>query len=399
MNRNSVHLIFHLAIAAFDNVNSGSMNNISSNNSSQATFQWQRAVIKVGSALIAPDGNQCSAQYLLAIARFITESRSQGKEVVLVSSGSVAAGRSSVPTHHQPSIAEKQAMAAIGQTRMMANWARFFDSACAQILLTYDDLRSRARYVNIQNTLRELLAHGAIPIVNENDSVAVNELKVGDNDNLGAYTALVAQADTLIICSDIDGLYTADPRKDPNATLIPEVHQLTPEIHQLAGGAGSAVGTGGMKTKLEAAEKCSQSGIQTLIVNGRKGDVFNSLLAGKVQGTIFRSQQTQANARSLWLKHTLKNAGKLEVDAGAKRAITERGASLLPSGIVAVSGQFNVGEAVQIVHNQQVIAKGLSLYSAQDLNAIKGLQSESIAPTIGYTYGEAVIHRDDMILI
>ena len=391
-------IIFSSAQVTFNIFSSGSMTN-NSKNEEFATFQWQRAVIKIGSALIAPDGNQCSAQYLLAIARFITESRAQGKEIVLVSSGSVAAGRSCVPIHHQPSIAEKQAMAAIGQTRMMANWARFFDDACAQILLTYDDLRNRGRYVNIQNTLRELLAHGAIPIVNENDSVAVNELKVGDNDNLAAYTALVAQADTLIICSDIDGLYTADPRKHPNATLIPEVHQLTPAIHQLAGGAGSPAGTGGMKTKLEAAEKCTQSGIQTLIVNGRKGDVFNHLLSGKVQGTIFRSHQTHANARTLWLKHTLKTAGQLNVDAGAKRAIIERGASLLPSGIVTVSGEFNVGEAVQIVHNQHVIAKGLSLYSAKDLNAVKGLQSEKIESTIGYTYGEAVIHRDDMVLI
>lgn len=364
-----------------------------------ASFQWQRAVVKVGSALIAPEGHQCSAQYLLAIARFITESRAQGKQVIIVSSGSVAAGRSSVPTHHAPSIAEKQAMAAIGQTRMMANWARFFDSACAQILLTYDDLRHRARYVNIQNTLRELLLHDAIPIINENDSVAVNELKVGDNDNLGAYAALVAQADTLIICSDIDGLYTADPRKDKSATLIPVVDQVTKDIHQLAGGAGSSVGTGGMKTKLQAAEKCTQSGIQTLIINGRNGAVFDNLLAGKVQGTLFRSQQTQANARSLWLQHTLKTAGAVVVDVGAKNAIVERGASLLPSGIVGISGQFQVGEAVHIVFQDQVIAKGLSLYSAQDLNAIKGLKSEKIETTIGYSYGEAAIHRDDLVLI
>lgn len=362
-------------------------------------FEWRRAVVKVGSALIAPDGMQCSAKYLLAIARFITESRLQGKQVVLVSSGSVAAGRSNVVTNHAPSIAEKQAMAAIGQTRMMANWARFFDFPCAQILLTYDDLHNRTRYVNIQNTLRELLAREALPVVNENDSVAVNELKVGDNDNLAAYTALVSQADTLIICSDIDGLYTADPRKHKDATLIEEVKAITPEIHQLAGGAGSSVGTGGMKTKLEAAEKCSTSGIQTLIVNGRKGEVFDNLLAGKVHGTLFRSQQTQDNARTRWLRHTLKTAGEIEVDKGAQKAITERGASLLPSGITHVKGPFRPGEAVQVIFEGQVIAKGLSLYSSDDLQAIKGLKSEKIEQTIGYTYGEAVIHRDDLVLV
>ncbi len=362
-------------------------------------FQWRRAVIKVGSALIAPDGTQCSAQYLLSIARFITQSRLQGKQVVLVSSGSVAAGRSHVPTNHVPSMAEKQAMAAIGQTRMMANWARFFDFPCAQILLTYDDLHNRTRYVNIQNTLRELLACDALPVVNENDSVAVNELKVGDNDNLAAYTALVAQADTLIICSDIDGLYTADPRKHSDATLISEVETITPEIHALAGGAGTSVGTGGMKTKLEAAEKCAQSGIQTLIVNGRNGDVFEQLLAGKVPGTLFRSQQTQDTARARWLKHTLKTAGEIEVDAGAQKAIVDRGASLLPSGILSVTGQFRPGEAVQVFSKGTVIGKGLSLYGSDDLQAIKGLQSEKIEHTIGYTYGEAVIHRDDFVLL
>ena len=362
-------------------------------------FEWRRAVIKVGSALIAPDGTQCSAKYLLAIARFITESRLQGKQVVLVSSGSVAAGRGDIDTHHAPSIAEKQAMAAIGQTRMMANWARFFDFPCAQILLTYDDLHNRTRYVNIQNTLRELLIRDALPVVNENDSVAVNELKVGDNDNLAAYAALVSQADTLIICSDIDGLYTADPRKNPDAELIEEVTAITPEIFKLAGGAGTSVGTGGMRTKLEAAEKCSKSGIQTLIVNGRKGDVFDALLAGKVKGTLFRSEQTQDNARSRWLKHTLKTAGEIHIDAGAQKALVERGASLLPSGITSVKGAFKPGEAVQVFFDGRPVAKGLSLYSSDDLLAIKGLKSDKIEQAIGYTYGEAVIHRDDLVLV
>ncbi|MCY7294782.1 glutamate 5-kinase [Alteromonas sp. a30] len=362
-------------------------------------FEWRRAVIKIGSALIAPDGTQCSAKYLLAIARFVTESRQQGKQVILVSSGSVAAGRVNVPTRHSPSIAEKQAMAAIGQTRMMANWARFFDFPCAQILLTYDDLRNRTRYVNVQNTIRELLAREALPIVNENDSVAVNELKVGDNDNLAAYTALVAQADTLIICSDIDGLYTADPRKNQDAKLIPEVERITSDVFRLAGGAGTRVGTGGMRTKLEAAEKCVNSGIQTLIVNGSKGEVFDSLLAGKVQGTLFFAQEPQDNARTRWLKHTLKTAGEIVVDAGAKQAISEHGASLLPSGILSVNGQFRSGEAVHIRANDEIVAKGLSLYSSDDLIAIKGLQSEKIEQTIGYTYGKAVIHRDDLVLL
>ena len=356
-------------------------------------------MIKVGSSLIAPDGHQCSPQYLRPIARFITESRAQGKEVVLVSSGSVAAGRNKIAHNHLPSIAEKQAMAAIGQTQMMANWAGLFEFDCAQILLTSDDLHNRTRYVNIKNTLRELLNNHALPIVNENDTVAINELKVGDNDNLAAYTALVSQADTLIICSDIEGLYDGDPRSNPNAKLISEVDEITPHIHSLAGGPGSTIGTGGMRTKLQAAEKCAKSGIQTLIVNGRDGSVFDNLLQGKRQGTLFKPLKTPDNARRQWLKHTLKTAGKIQVDLGAKQALLKNGASLLPSGIIEVEGVFKPGEAVEIVSEGQIIAKGLALYSAADLRIIKGMRSDNIAPTLGYSFGEATVHRDDMVLL
>ncbi|MDC0603428.1 glutamate 5-kinase [Aliiglaciecola sp.] len=360
---------------------------------------WQRAVIKVGSALIAPDGKQCSARYLLSIARFITASKEQGKEVILVSSGSVAAGRAKFSIHHPPSIAEKQAMAAIGQTKMMANWSRFFDFPCAQLLLTYDDLHNRTRYVNIKNTLRELLSIHALPIINENDTVAVNELKVGDNDNLAAYAALVAQADTLIICSDVDGLYQQDPRKNPDAVLIDIVDKVDDEIFALAGGAGTKLGTGGMITKLQAAQKCSQSGIQTLIVNGQKGAVFDQLLEGNIQGTLFKPVASRDNARSQWLKHTLKSSGKINIDSGAKSAILNKGASLLPSGIDEVSGNFSSGDAITIEYQGQSLAKGLTLYSASDLHAIKGKRSSEIENILGYTLGEAIVHRDDMVLI
>lgn len=362
------------------------------------SFSWQRAVIKIGSALIAPDGQQCSGRYLLPIARFINASREAGKEVILVSSGSVAAGRANIPVKHVASIAEKQAMAAIGQVGMMANWQRFFDFPCAQVLLTYDDLHDRTRYVNIKNTLRELLKHQALAIVNENDTVAVNELKVGDNDNLAAYTALVAGADTLIICSDIDGLYSADPRKNADAILIPEVMQITADIYALAGGAGTSVGTGGMRTKIEAADKCTQSGIQTLIVNGRNGTVFDALQEGQVPGTLFKAQQSHKTARRLWLEHTLKTRGKITVDEGAKKALVSTGASLLPSGIVEVSGRFNPGDAVEIHCNGQVLAKGIALYGAPELRQIKGVKSSQINAILGYDSGEVIVHRDDLVL-
>ena len=364
-----------------------------------STFEWQRAVIKVGSALVAPDGERCSAEFLLPLARFISASRQQGKEVIVVSSGSVAAGRQAVPVTHTPSIAEKQAMAAIGQTQMMANWARFFDFPCAQVLLTADDLRDRARFINIQNTLRELLKHGALPIVNENDTVATAELKVGDNDNLGAYAALVAQADTLIMCSDIDGLYTADPRKDKSATLIPVVDKIDASVHQLAGGAGTSVGTGGMKTKIQAAEKCVQSGIQTLIVNGRKGDVFDALATGNCPGTIFRPLVTAQKARAHWLKHTLLAKGRIVVDDGAMRALTERNASLLPTGIIAIEGQFKAGDAVTICSAERPIAQGIAQYASHELTQIKGLQSQQIEQLLGYSSGDVAVHRDDLVTL
>ncbi len=362
-------------------------------------FTWQRAVIKIGSALISPNGNGCSAEYLLSIAKFITASRQQGKEVIVVSSGSVAAGRRSIKTGQQASIAEKQAMAAIGQTQMMANWARFFDFPCAQILLTLDDLHDRRRYINVKNTLRELLVNDALPIVNENDTVAVDEIKVGDNDNLAAHTALVAQADTLIICTDVDGLFDADPRKNLSAKLLSSVAAVTPDITALAGGAGSTVGTGGMITKLQAAQKCCESGVQTLLVNGKKSEVFDALSQGLCPGTLFSAARSGRSARHQWLSHTMKSKGVLTLDSGAFIAITEKGASLLAVGITEVSGNFRSNDAVDIMYQGSVIAKGISQYSHTELQSIKGLKSSRIVSVLGFSYGEEAIHRDHMVLI
>jgi glutamate 5-kinase len=364
-----------------------------------STFSWKRAVIKVGSSLIAPSNNQCSTQFLEAIAQFITDSRKQGKEVILVSSGSVAAGKGKIAYKHHPSISEKQAMAAIGQTQMMANWAGLFDFDCAQILLTSDDLHNRTRYVNIKNTLRQLLKNKALPIVNENDTVAVNELKVGDNDNLAAYTALVAEADTLIICSDIDGLYDADPRKNKHAKLMPRVDVIDQKIYDLAGGAGSDVGTGGMQTKIQAADKCVNSGIQTLIVNGRDASAFSKLTKGEVPGTLFIPNKSLDNAHDTWLRHTLKAKGNIDIDLGAKHALLEKGASLLPSGIIKVKGQFVSGDAVNICFENKAIAKGLVMYNAVDLSVIQGLKSNEIEAKLGFCLSEAAVHRDYLVLL
>ncbi|KKO45103.1 glutamate 5-kinase [Arsukibacterium ikkense] len=366
-----------------------------------AFSSWRRIVIKVGSALIAPSAQGCSTRYLLTIARFIAECRLAGKEVVLVSSGSVAAGRNAILAKQQPlPINIKQAMAAVGQSRMMASWSQLFDFDCAQILLTHADLQDRRRYLNIDNTLRTLLANHVLPIVNENDSVATAELKLGDNDNLAALVAIVVDADVLLICSDIDGLYTANPRLDPGAQHIAEVAQVTSAIYAMAGGSHHAIGTGGMLTKIQAAEKATKAGIDTLIINGQDATSFERLLTGGTAGTHFSRQQDRLSAKKHWILNTLKQCGVITVDAGASAALQGKGASLLASGIVSSSGHFDKGDAIMIVdHAQQPLAKGISQYSAQELSKIKGLHSSHIAAVLGYCPSEEVIHRNDLVLL
>lgn len=362
---------------------------------------WQRIVIKVGSALIAPEAKGCSTRYLLAIARFISECRQQGVQVVLVSSGSVAAGRAAISfSHHPLPINIKQAMAAVGQTQMMATWSHLFDFRCAQILLTHADLADRRRYLNIDNTLRTLLANNVLPIVNENDSVATAELKVGDNDNLAAMVAILVDADALIICSDIDGLYTANPRTTADARFIARVEKITAEIYVMAGGSHHVIGTGGMVTKIQAADKATRLGVDTLIINGQKAESFDRLLAGEPVGTLFAKQQDRISAKKHWLLHTLHSQGSVQLDTGAVQALLHKGASLLAKGVSAVNGQFDKGDAVWLCDSAgSRLAKGISQYSATELQLIKGLHSQAIASALGFCPSEEVVHRDDIALI
>jgi glutamate 5-kinase len=364
---------------------------------------WRRAVVKVGSALVAPDERGCSTTHLLPIARFILESRRQGKEVILVSSGAVAAGladQGPAGSGAGLSIPERQALAAIGQPLLMAHWRRLFDAPCAQVLLTYDDLQRRSRFVNAKNTIDELLERGALPIVNENDTVAVEELKVGDNDNLAAYVAVLAGADLLVICSDVDGLYTADPHDDPQAEHLPVVERITDEVRAMVGGAHRDVATGGMRTKLEAAEKATDRGIDTVLVNGEKADHLDALRRGEMPGTLFRRAEEPLSARKHWMLHALPAAGRVAVDAGAARALRQEGASLLPSGIVSVDGDFARGEAVEVVENGEgrPLGKGIVQYGAADLERIRGRQSHAIAKVLGDAPADYAIHRDDLVV-
>ena len=364
-------------------------------------MKFNRVVIKVGSALVAPDDKGCSGKYILAIARFITQCQQAGKEVILVSSGSVAAGRGLI-THGSPnpSIPTKQAMAAVGQMKMMANWQRFFDVPCSQLLITHGDLKDRQRYISIKNTLRILLANGVIPIVNENDTVATDELKVGDNDNLAALVALVSEADSLFILSDVDGVFEEDPRLNPQAKLIPIIAKIDQSIYAMAGATNNHIATGGMKTKIQAAEKAVENGIETYIINGSNGDVFEKLLRGENPGTHFVAQQGAIRARKHWLKHTLKSNGKILIDAGAVNALTKNGASLLPSGIIEVNGEFTAGDCIDVYYGKhdQPIAKGISQYSCRDLARIQGNKSDGITALLGCCPSKVAIHRDDMVV-
>ncbi|MGQ8366458.1 glutamate 5-kinase [Glaciecola sp. 1036] len=364
-----------------------------------ANFTWQTAVIKIGSALISPDGKGCSTQFMQHIARFISESRKQNKDVILVSSGSVAAARGVVKTGVAVTRSQKAAMAAVGQTKMMGVWSSLFDFPCAQLLLTVDDLNDRRRYVNIKNTIQELLDNGVLPIVNENDTVAVETSKVGDNDNLAAHTAIAMQADCLIICTDVDGLYTGNPRTNPTAKRIDTVEKIDNGIMSLAGGAGSSVGTGGMVTKIQAAKRCTHSGIQTLLVSGTDPTTFDSLLDGNCPGTLFLPEDQGLTAKHDWIAHTSHPKGEIIIDHGAYVAVTEKGASLLPAGITKVNGTFAQDDAVLVIYEGNVIGKGISLFSSAEIQQIAGVKSHLISRILGYDASEVVIHRDNFVLI
>jgi len=364
-------------------------------------MQFKRVVIKVGSALIAPGAKGCNDKYLADIARYIEQCHKENKEVILVSSGGVAAGRHLIQ-HGSPvvSIQTKQAMAAVGQMEMMANWQKLVTVYCSQLLINQSDLHDRERYINIKNTIRVLLENNILPVVNENDTVAIDELKVGDNDNLAALVALVCEADCLIIFSDIDGLFDKDPRSNPDAILLPEVKEITEEIYAMAGVTTNVIATGGMKTKIQAAEKASENGIDTYIVNGTKKEALEQLLEHKNPGTHFIASQNIIKAKKHWLKHTLKSSGKVYLDQGAANALVNKGASLLPSGIVKVTGKFNRGDSIDLLTDKGiVIAKGISQYETKELQQIKGKHSVKIEDVLGYSNSDVIVHRDDMVII
>ena len=331
---------------------------------------WKRVVIKVGSALIAPNQNGCQSRYLLAIAQFIVKCRARGIQTVLVSSGSVAAGKNKF-NETGKSISLKKAMAAAGQTEMMSTWDRFFDFPSAQILLTQDDLRDRLRYESIQETIFTLLDNGVLPIINENDTITTDALKVGDNDNLSAMVAAAANANALIICSDVNGLYDKNPNLHDDAKLIPHVPEITPEIYKLAGGAVSEMGTGGMLTKIQAAEKATAHGIETFIINGFEEASFSKILSGVNPGTLFKPFEQPMNEPQHWMKHTSKEKGVVVIEDDHNLSAEDLQDQMTSDMVTSVRGEFSAGDTILVKSQDGTrLAKAQSNYSSCLLNFV-----------------------------
>lgn len=364
----------------------------------------KRVVIKIGSRVLTDVGGALDMEVIGRICDEIAQLRSRGMQVIVVSSGAIAAGRSELGLLDKPrTIPHKQAAAAVGQTRLMQAYEISLvphELKTAQVLLTSEDLGSRQRFLNARATIDALLGFGIIPIINENDTVVVEEIKFGDNDNLSALVTNVAEAHLLLILTDIEGFYSADPNTDPGAVLIPLITGVTREVERAAGGSGSALGTGGMATKVAAAKKAGKNGIATIIVSGKRPGVIVSALQGDEVGTMFLPSETGINRRKHWIAYTLKPSGRIIVDDGARNALLKKGKSLLPSGLVRVEGRFERGACIRLCGLDGIeFARGLSDYSSSEADRLAGSKSLEIERILGYYYGDVIVHRDNMVLI
>jgi glutamate 5-kinase len=363
----------------------------------------KRLVIKIGSNILASAEQGLNTRRLRTITKDIAGLTDSGHEVVIVSSGAVAAGLKKLGLKSKPhDIKLKQAAAAIGQSSLM--WAyehnfSEFKKKVAQVLLTREDIATRIRYINAKNTLLTLISYGVIPLINENDPVAVDEIKFGDNDMLAALVAGLVEADMLIIMSDVDGLYTKNPVMN-GAEIIRSVEKITPDIEKLAGGKGSAIGTGGMYSKLLAAKQANDHGIPVVIINGRKAGLLTKLLDGKKVGTFFEPKKHRMSSKKGWIAYGVKAKGAIYLDDGAVNALIKKGKSLLPSGIAKVEGNFEVGDYIRCLNKDgKKVAKGLTNYSSKDLAMIKGKKTSEIEKALGYKYSDEVIHRDNLVVV
>ncbi len=363
----------------------------------------RRIVLKLGTSVLTKGTPNLNRQRMLELAQQVAGLHEAGYEVIVVSSGAQTAGRSQLNFPDLgKSVPAKQMLSAVGQSHLMRIYQDLFDLfeiTAAQILLTRDDLSHRTRYLNARDTLDTLIEQRIIPIVNENDTIATEEIRVGDNDNLSALVASVVDADLLIILTDQPGIFTDDPRKNPSAALIRTISQVSDELFELAGGAGSAIGTGGMVTKIQAAQIASRSGIETIIASGSEVDVIKRLVAGERLGTRIQAAKDRSESRKRWLL-TDRSQGSVVVDAGAAQVLLRGGASLLPVGIREVRGEFERGATLAVLTPEgQAIAQGMSNYRSEDLRQICGRKSSDIADILGYSYGDAALHRNNLALL
>ena len=363
----------------------------------------KKIIIKLGSSIITNDGKGIDEAFLSNFAADISL-LAKKMQVVIVSSGAIAAGLKKLGISRRPSeLSELQAAAAVGQMDLIRSFEKEFSKVsmiCAQVLLTHDDLSDRKRYLNARSTLNNLLEKNVIPIINENDTVSNEEIKFGDNDNLAALTANLLEADYLILLTDQDGLYSDDPRKNSNVTLLSHISVNDKILDEVAKATTSSVGRGGMYTKILAARRASLSGTHTIIANGKNRKVFSNLLNDSVSGTFIQSEERQLDARKKWLAGQLKSKGTLIIDDGAKNAIVNSGKSLLSVGIADVKGKFDRGDLVQCISSSgQEVAKGLINYSSSEVGKVLGQPSDKMESLLGYVNESSVIHRNNLVVL
>lgn len=366
--------------------------------------QAKRIVVKLGTALLVDADGGLNARFIQKLAREVAQLRAQGRELILVSSGAIGAGLQAAGLKQRPqSIPAKQALAAIGQPRLMQAYQRAFSAqglVTAQVLLTSDDIHHRQRYAHARNALNEILRLGAVPIFNENDTVAIEEIKFGDNDTLSAHITHLAEADLLVILTDVGGLYSTDPCKDLHAELVSCVERIDRRVESMAGDPSGCQGTGGMSTKVRAAKLVTALGRPVVIAGGRQPRVLARVLAGEELGTLFLGQgDPTLSGRKHWI-FALKLRGSLKLDAGASAALRERGKSLLPSGVVGVEGNFQQGDCVAVLDPEgNELGRGLVNYSADEVRKLEGAKSSQIEARLGYKLRDEVIHRDDLMIL
>ena len=369
----------------------------------QVLAACNRVVVKIGSSLVASSLGGLRIDRIHRLAQELSALQSQSRQIVIVSSGAIVAGLSHLGIASYPTeLPLQQAAAAVGQSRLMRAYEMAFEenkNKIAQVLLTHQDLADRRRFLNARHTLITLIQLGVIPIINENDTVAIDEIRFGDNDTLAGQVAHLVDADLLVILSDVNGLYSQDPHLNPSAELIHLVSTITKDIEDLAGSSRTQASRGGMVTKIKAAKQAGRFGVPTLLLNGETPNVLAEVLEGKPGGTFFSSDQSPLTSRKQWIAYTLRPKGELLLDEGAVAALTLRGKSLLPSGILDIQGTFLTGDPITCATRDGVaFAQGLTNYSAETLRRIKGKKTSEIRDLLGALEYEEVIHRDNLVL-